>query len=539
MSATRPSQPRPQSADATAADAGAPAPWRRSLLAYSPALVLLVVAIADSARYVDPDLWWHIRSGQAILRLGHIVRHDPYSYSAPGHLWLNHEWLSDVVIAGFFDAFGVFGLNLMKFACAGATVALLALAMGETGTPPLAQFTILSVAAVAIALHMQYRPQLFTFAFAAALMLMFARDAYRRAGPLWPAIPLLAVWANMHAAFLIGVVALAIYAAVAGAQDVLAGRGWRRAGRLGAIAAASTLATLLTPFGILTWKFLARALTDPLLRTMIAEWRPLYALVANNLNRPAMFIYYATVIAIVGGLAVAFALSPTADDLALVAIAALMAAGAILSLRNVPLAVIAAVVPLAHHLSLIRERVSAARARSSGVPTGRTSHPPRAVELTVAVVAIGLMWVTGFFRTRLAPGEPYPVGAVNFMISHKLKGNVLCYYNWGGYIIFRDSPDLRVFVDGRFDTVYPRSVLRDFLTFQASGAGALGVLLAYPHDFVLIPPDLGAASMMIHVPGWKLVYIDHNALLFARAGTPAARLSAAPTPPKSGAAPAR
>ncbi len=523
---------RKSHANALTPDASASAPQHTSLLSYSPALVLLVIAVANAANYADPDLWWHLRSGQEILRLGHLVRYDPYSYSAPGHLWLNEEWLSDVVMAAAFNLLGVFGLHLMKLACAAVTIAMLSMAAGETGATPLAQFGILIVAAIAITLHMQFRPQLFTFAFAATLMWMLARDSYRRKGPLWPAIPMLALWANLHGAFLLGIFVLATYATIAGAQDLLAGRGWNRALRLYSITACAMLATLATPYGILIWEFLVNALTDPLLRSAITEWFPLYKQVAVNLNRPAMLIYYASVVAMSGGVALAFAMSPSADDLALVAIAILMAVSAAYSLRNVPLAAITAVVPLAHHVALIRAR-SAAVGRSAAGASVASRRLSRASEVSAAIGAIVILWATGSFATRLQPAEPFPVNAVDFMLEHKLKGNVLCYYNWGGYLIFHGAPDLRVFVDGRFDTVYPREVLSDYLLFQSAGAGAVAVLDAYPHDFVLIPPSLRSAPLMRRVQGWKLIYNDNVALVFARANSAAAQVLAVPSTPAS------
>ncbi len=90
---------------------------RPSLLRYSPALVLVVVAIADIQRWADPDLWGHLAFGRAMLAARHLAFHDPYSYSAPGHLWINHEWLSESMLAAIYNLGGVVGLKLMKFAC--------------------------------------------------------------------------------------------------------------------------------------------------------------------------------------------------------------------------------------------------------------------------------------------------------------------------------------------------------------------------------------------------------------------------------------
>src|SRR5580700_6852571 len=87
---------------------------RVSLLRCSPALILVVVAIADIQPWADPDLWGHVAFGRAMWATFRLALHDPYSYSAPEHLWLNHEWLSEVLIGLFYDLGGVIGLKLMK-----------------------------------------------------------------------------------------------------------------------------------------------------------------------------------------------------------------------------------------------------------------------------------------------------------------------------------------------------------------------------------------------------------------------------------------
>ena len=110
-------------ADAPAAESAnvepaAPSPLKRvSLFHYSPALIFLVIVVADITRLADPDLWGHVRFGQDVLAQRHLIFYDRYSYSAPGHLWLNHEWLSEVLMAAMFDKFGPLGLKLLKFLC--------------------------------------------------------------------------------------------------------------------------------------------------------------------------------------------------------------------------------------------------------------------------------------------------------------------------------------------------------------------------------------------------------------------------------------
>ena len=55
---------------------------------------------------------------------------------------------------------------------------------------------------------MQFRPQLFDYVFFAALIAMLARESHGRRAPLWLAVPMLALWANLHGGFFIGLAAL-------------------------------------------------------------------------------------------------------------------------------------------------------------------------------------------------------------------------------------------------------------------------------------------------------------------------------------------
>jgi len=78
------------------------------------------------------------------------------------------------------------------------------------------------------------------------------------------------------------------------------------------------------------------------------------------------------------------------------------------------------------------------------------------------------------------------------MQRHGLTGNVLNDFNWGGYLIWHLTPASKVFIDGRYDTVYSITEINDYLLFYFDRPGGSRVLSAYPHDFVLIPPRSAA-----------------------------------------------
>jgi hypothetical protein len=517
----------------TAAPAPAPALQTRrgsraiSLLRYAPWLVLVLVILTDTEQCTDPDLWGHLHFGQTALLNHGPFRVDPYSYSALGHPWLNHEWGTEVVMALFYNHFGVVGLKLWKFACAAATIGFVVLGLAETGASPGVQFGTLTCAAVALMPQIQFRPQLFTFMFFAAILALLARHNFRGSAPVWLAVPIMILWGNLHGGYIIGIGTLGTYTAIVGAQDLWAGRGLRRAWPLAVITILGTFATLLTPYGIDNWLVVINALRLHVSRSVIGDWTPLMrAIIGAWHEHDGGLSFYLTVLGVIIAFAVSIALQPKGGDLPLVVIGALMSLAAFTAVRNMPLAVIACTLPFARHTSLLVDRIRV-RAAELGTPL---RDPPRHSTVNpwfAGALALTLVLHFGLFSSRLADDRNYPEGAIAFMQEHGLHGNVLVDFNWAQYFIWH-APDSKVFIDGRNDSVYPLKILDQYLDYYFAKDGAHKVLESYPHQFVLIPPKSKADSVMTKAPDWKLVYKDRDAALYARADNRAAQSSNAP-----------
>jgi hypothetical protein len=502
---------------------------RVSLIRYSPALVLFAIVIADARQHSDPDLWGHVLFGRQLLAHGSLPRDNPYSYSAPGFPWLHHEWLSEVLMGSFFDKFGTVGLKILKFACTAGTICFIALAESETIAPALVQLSILLIAALLLMPVMQFRPQLFDFLFLSATIALLARYHRRGMGMLWVAIPMVAIWSNLHGGFFIGPVAIGVYGVATMFEDLWSGRGFMRGFGILAIAVAATASTLVTfliPPARDTWITLINSILNPMTHNTIGDWIPL---IPSLLNAPSGSVeqrYFVLVLLFFTAAFVCVVLTPRGGDVALIAVGAVMLATAFTAVRNVPMAVIAIAPVFANHLALLVRPREVAQSDAAGA-----REMPRAgrlvIEVLIAAVAIFFARSYGV----LSPGidaSDYPVRAVDFMNAHGLKGNVLADYAWGQYVIWHAAPDSKVFIDSRYDLGYPPAVVADYLELERGGAGGAHTLAAYGHDFVLVKNGSPSARLMNSQPDWRLIYSDEIAALYARASSTAARIAGVP-----------
>jgi hypothetical protein len=114
------------------------------------------------------------------------------------------------------------------------------------------------------------------------------------------------------------------------------------------------------------------------------------------------------------------------------------------------------------------------------------------------------------------------------MKQHRLQGNILNTFQWGEYLIWNMVPGSRVFIDGRYDTVFPLDVIYRFALFNFNLPGGDAVLTDFPTEFVLIKPDSGSRALMDARGDWKLIYEDASSMLYAKQDSAAARIAGVP-----------
>jgi hypothetical protein len=135
----------------------------RTLFVVLYAASLFLIAVRPT---LDPDMWWHLRTGEYILQQG-IPHHDVFSYTVVDHRWITHEWLSEVVMWLIYSS-GGFPALILSFAAVIAVSFWLIYLISE-GRPYLASFVGL-LSAFASAPLWGARPQMFNILFLALVL---------------------------------------------------------------------------------------------------------------------------------------------------------------------------------------------------------------------------------------------------------------------------------------------------------------------------------------------------------------------------------
>ena len=449
------------------------------------------------------DLWWHIAAGREVLQQGSPALVDTWSYTAQGQAWHNHEWLADLVFYGWVSVFGIASLVIWKWLLIVCTFALLQRGLarwsGVHGAALLA-----SVAAAAIAApFIDMRPQLYTL-LGVAVLLNLCLD---RSPRLWELLLLFLLWVNLHGGFIFGLMLLPLL--VFPWLD-LRGQTFRRALLL---VGASAAVCLINPDGIGVFTLpLVYALDSSSPYRSIGEWRS--PLVSGGIESPA----YLYTLVLAAALAASWVLPRVRRVVdfhpAVLGMALLTAAMSMTSRRFIVLWALAFAALAVPFLALVLRQVFA-----------------RHLLLPLAVVMLALgVWRMAPYSLRpavayhyLTAEYVYPEALVDVVELNGLAGNTFAYYNWGGYLHWRTDGALKVFIDGRANTVYGDQTYLDYVAVLRARPGWLERVENSGAMFFLWPHSRGGGRLirgLLDTGRWVQLFEDQRGALLARRDQP-------------------
>jgi hypothetical protein len=470
-----------------------------------PALLAsaLVGSVFFAARVfrVDPDLWWHIKVGEAILTTHRWPMTDPYSFTVTGQPWLAYEWLGDVLLAAVSRSGGVRGLEVLLIALGSAiVVGLYALATIRCGNSK-AGFAACVLLSVLAGVSFSLRPQMLGYLFLVLALIALERFRQGRRGYIWVLPPLMVLWVNTHGSWIIGLMAIFTYwiSGLAGFRvGDLQARCWSADERRHiSFSFLLCLAALMaTPYGTRVaaspFEF---AFSLPLNVKYIEEWQPM----AFNLVSGKLFL--AVLLAVILA-QVTLRLTWRLEELTLFLFGTSMAC---LHVRFL-LVFVPFAAPI---LGVILAR------RMPAYDRAKDRFLLNAVLMACLIAAMCHYFPSrGNLEDKVA--QHFPVGAVEYLQRHPVPGPMFNNYNFGGYLVWSRGPEQKVFIDGRGDVYERGGVLADYVHIADLKPGAFAVLRGYGIQSCLLKHDEALATVLSASPDWRRVYSDNLAAIFIR-----------------------
>jgi len=482
------------------------------LLTFS--ILSFVVFLAKCLFSLDPDLGWHLRLGEEILKRG-VQFKDTFSYTMAGFPFVDHEWLSNVIVYLIYHTNPI--LLAIFFAIFPTAALLIAL-------PKKIKFVDVGVFLIAASLLLSFsgeRIQVFSWVLVALLLSLFFNERLWQKFKLL--VPLLVlIWANLHGGFAISIYLLAVFTFLRFISkkltpaDVL-------------VFLASILATLANPYGIRLWGEIFAQIGDSSLRFEIIEWLP-----------GIFFFDFSFLLLLAVTLALIYRYRKKLSVIEIGLYFALLAL-VISSVRHLPFFIIVTAIIAPKVLGFLYEEVGKSHEQKKRfIKTGTIFALYALAVFASKSLSIG-------FSTKTSEKNFYPAGAVKYFENHKINGEIFALYDWGGYLNWK-FPQNHVFIDGRMPSWrWPDAPSKeskfaygDYSKIIATNKNYQALLDKYNIEYVLwLPGDsrpmgfsgysdgasfisnnefLFRTNLINHLrnAGWKKVYEDEVSVLYQK-----------------------
>lgn len=392
--------------------------------AVSAALVSVTATVVLYAnRHYNGDIYWLLAAGREVVREG-LAETDPFPTLNQGREWHNQQWLAELAFYGLERAGGMRLVSLGYALVLG--LAVLPLVLGSRSRRV---WEVLAVWAFLVPLLVAViDPRAAGFSVLCLSLLIVLVDGERRRWRVWLIPPLFVLWANLHAAFLVGLLFFALVV-VGGAVDERLGRRPESFGIRFLLLGVALPAVLVTPLALGIFAYLGSLSGNPLLPRLTFEWDP-------TVEHPLLLLVVAAFAAFAAHLV---RLAPSAPPLEPLLVAGAFSVLAVTATRH-----LLWLGPIAFYL-----------VRRVGPPgeiavSRRWSLP--------ALAASGVLLLVWALFVGPPPNEPkLATDLAEHVVADPIEGRVAAPAGTGSYLLWR-APAQAVTIDGRFENYSEREL---------------------------------------------------------------------------------
>ena len=491
-----------------------------SNVALASLLFLIIINFALQP-LTEPDFGWHLRAGLDVLHHGWpLPSFDPYSHTMPDWKWVEHAWLTDVLIGSIYSVFG--GLGIIVF-FAFVTVGAWLFASQVASCPVVFRWLACAISLWVALPYLGARTQLITLLGLAVLLLLLQRWQAGAVSVRWWIPPLFLLWANLHGGFMAGLLVLAVVIITTATMRCLSERkilftgpydepllSWQQLTALTFIAMLSALVTLLNPYGWRLHGEILDSLSNQFMLDTLQEWQPL----SMNGVAGRSYAWY------LAGLGLATALWYRRIEPVRWVVGGLFLFLSLRHMRNIPFFLLVSVPHGAEALAAGFRRLG------WGSPSARLA--PKKVSL-IAAGAVGLLLVwlgsehlqhviqSGIRPAEYFKGTSYPIEAIEWVRTHRdLTGRRLYNdYGYGGFLLWW-LPEEKIFIDGRMPAWQrgERRIFQDYVALTGSDTPDLTILKKYSVDWAIVRKLTPLDVRLAGDANWTRVYEDRKVAVY-------------------------
>jgi len=472
-------------------------------------IYVFAYALLFASRHLsDGDFWWHLKTGEFIIHNSIIPRSDFFSFTNYGKPWVAHEWLSEVIFYAIYSHLG-FNALILIFAVVTALAFWIALKRSSAYHPFIGGFAAL-LGVWSVLPTVGVRPRAFTLLLASiflAILERYARTGKGRA--LWWLVPLMALWANLHGGFLIGLVLILLTILGLLLDTWVANEklrtSWPRLRKLGLVLLGSAIAGCLNPHGWRIYLFPFEIFFSPVQQREVMDW------VSPNFQQPELLPLALLILLTIAALGLS-PRRPRPSEL-LLFLCTLFAT--LKSNRHMAIFALVAVPLLTEYL---QNWLSSTSLKAFGKPTPQSSST-REILLSLLLLLPLFLFANRLRATVYGPPQQemvkVPLKAVEYLKQKQIQGNTFTEPNiWGGYVIW-ELPSNPVYIDGRID-MYGDQFVKEYIDIIRGKIDWREPFNRYGVKIAIVNTKAMLSREMQDSPDWQILYRDEMAVVFER-----------------------
>lgn len=476
-------------------------------------LLVISVGVISVQSISDPDLGWHIASGEYMYQTKRLITEDIFSFSLPEFSYVHHSWLQDLIISRVYGIFGLWGIQLWYSFL--LILSALFLWFGFEQVNSKTDYVDLGIFLLVFHLMVSFiglRTHLFSiFGFSVLYVLSMVLTKYL--DPQTVSLKkswlkyfglvggLFFIWSQMHAGVITGLLFVGVLGLV-----TIASLSWNNSrillpysGIFVTMLISLFIITLINPNGLKLYAFVYELGTNAVSRTYNTDWLPL---LSSSLPSDSLFLRVGLLLLSITTILVT---KQKVNKILLLT----FTLATVYSLRF-SLILFVLIIPLSSHLlaSFLKQYTASKHTRAVAI----------GLFVFLGVTRIGKIseaWCTHTNQICYAKTFNYPLNAIEALNKYDQNAQVFNHYTWGGYILWQ-APEMKVFIDGRMDNFLVEGIpfLDEFVNIEQLNSDWYQRLMLYQPDAILLPTSWPLTNAIREKSEWRQVYTDDLATVF-------------------------